>query len=114
VKLFWVEVSSNRTDWVVTNDLSQDKSEDTQKVCSVRWKIEEFHREFKQLTGVEACQCRHGRIQRNHIACAYLVWNCLKNIAYHSRCTVYQLKYGLLSDYLVEQLKSPTIRMVIA
>jgi hypothetical protein len=114
VKLFWVEVSSNRTDWVVTNDLSQNSSEDTQKVCGVRWKIEEFHREFKQLTGVEACQCRHGRIQRNHIACAFLVWNCLKNIAYRSRCTIYRLKHSLLSDYLIQQLKSPTIPMVIA
>ena len=36
----------------------------------MRWKIEEFHRELKQLTGVEACQCRQARIQRNHIACA--------------------------------------------
>jgi hypothetical protein len=33
----------------------------------------EFHRELKQLTGVEACQCRKARIQRNHIACALLV-----------------------------------------
>jgi hypothetical protein len=34
--------------------------------------IEEFHRELKQLTGVEACQCRKARIQRNHFACALL------------------------------------------
>ena len=45
-----------------------------QKVCKVRWQIQEFHRELKQLTGIESCQCRQGRIQRNHIACAILVW----------------------------------------
>ncbi|WP_228055418.1 hypothetical protein [Gloeocapsopsis crepidinum] len=41
-----------------------------QQVCSIRWKIEV---RSKQLTGVEACQCRKARIQRNHIACAMLV-----------------------------------------
>src|SRR3954453_2107948 len=74
VKLFRVAVSSNRTEWIVTNDLSQDSAQDTREVRGVRWKIEEFHREAKQLTGIEACQCRTGRIQRNHIACALLVW----------------------------------------
>jgi hypothetical protein len=53
----------------VTNDLSQDSTQDTQEVRGVRWKIEEFHREAKQLTGIESCQCRASRIQRNHIAC---------------------------------------------
>ena len=28
----------------------------------MRWKIEEFHREAKQLTGIESCQCQVGRI----------------------------------------------------
>ena len=35
-----------------------------------RWKIEEFHREVKQLTGLGFCQCRLRIIQENHIACA--------------------------------------------
>ncbi len=73
VKLFWVVVSANRTEWIVTNDLSQDSAQDAQEVRAVRWKIEKFHREAKQLTGIEACQCRASRIQRNHIACALLV-----------------------------------------
>lgn len=49
VKLFRVVVSSCRTEWIVTNDLSQDSTQDTQEVRGVRWKIEEFHREAKQL-----------------------------------------------------------------
>jgi len=58
VKLFRVEVSTHRTDWVVTNDLTQDSSLATQDACGLRWKIEQFHREAKQLTGIERCQCR--------------------------------------------------------
>jgi hypothetical protein len=48
------------------------------------------------------------------MACAILVWNCLKNIAYHSTQTVYQLKQSWLSGYLIEQLKHPTISMQLA
>jgi hypothetical protein len=80
-------------------------------VCDIRWKIEEFHRELKQLTGVEACQCRKARIQRNHINCALTVWLRLKDLAYKTGKTVYQLKYGLLSDYLIAQLKRPALPM---
>jgi len=74
VKLFRVVASDNRTDWVITNDPSQNLTGDTQKACAIRWKIEQFHREIKQVTGVEKCQCRKARIQRNLIAYAVLIW----------------------------------------
>ena len=113
VKLFRVIVSTDRTDYVATNDLSQSSIDVTQKVCKIRWKIEEFHREIKQLTGIESCQCRKARLQRNHIACAMLVWLRLKNLAYKTGQTVYQIKHNLLSNYLIEQLKRPEISMSI-
>ncbi len=112
VKLFRVTVSSHRTEFVATNDLTQADTDVVQDVCGIRWKIEEFHRELKQLTGVEACQCRNTR--RNHIACALLVWTRLKMIAYQSGKTVYQIKHRLLSDYLIEQLKHPSVQMTLA
>ena len=82
-------------------------------VCKIRWKIEEFHQEIKQLTGIESCQCRKARLQRNHIACAMLVWLRLNNLAYKTGQTVYQIKHNLLSNYLIEQLKRPEISMSI-
>jgi hypothetical protein len=51
VKLFRVVATSKRTEWVVTNDLSGDSTQDTREVRAVRWRLEEFHREAKQLTG---------------------------------------------------------------
>ena len=114
VELFRVVVSSRRTEWIVTNDLSRGSTQDTQEVRAVRWRIEEFHREAKQLTGIESCQCRVGRIQRNHIACALLVWSRLKNLAYQSGQTIYRIKHDLLHDYLVQQLKNPSVEMVLA
>jgi hypothetical protein len=114
VRLFRVEVSTHRTDWVVTNALTQDSAEATQQACGFRWKIEQLHREGKQVTGLERCQCRKARLQRNHIGCAFLVWVRLKHLAIQTGRTVYQLKHGLLDDYLIQQLKNPSLKMNLA
>ena len=114
VKLFRVVLSTQRTDYVVTNDMAQDATQAVQEVCSLRWKVEQFHRETKQLTGLEGCPCRKARIIRNHSACAILVWVRLKQVANQTKQTVYPLKHGLLSDYLRQQLKSPAIHMAFA
>ena len=104
VKVFRV-ASSRRTDYVATNDLSQSN------VSVVRWKIEQFHRESKQLTGLEKCQCRLPRIVRNHIASAFLVWVHLMRKAYEKGQTLYQVKHGLISEYLCQQLKPPLLKI---
>jgi len=114
VKLFRLVLSTQRTDFVVTNDLAQDDAQATQQVCGLRWKIEQFHRETKQLTGLEGCQCRLVRIVRNHIACAMLVWVRLKHLAALANQTVYRLKYGLLDDYMIQQLRNPSLPMTLA
>lgn len=114
VRLFRLVLSTERTDYVITNDVAQDSADATQEACGVRWKIEQFHREAKQLTGIESCQCRSARIQRNHIGCAMLVWVRLKAVAHEHRRSMYALKHGLLSDYLIQQLRDPSISMATA
>ena len=114
VKLFRVVLSTQRTDYIVTNEMEQDNVEVVQDVCGFRWKVEQFHRETKQLTGLEGNQCRKARIVRNHIGCAILVWIRLKQVAVETQRTVYQVKHGLLRDYLRQQLKSPSVQMCLA
>jgi len=114
VKLFRVVLSTQRTDYIVTNEMQQDNVEVVQDVCGFRWKVEQFHRETKQLTGIEGSQCRKARIVRNHIGCAFLVWVRLKQVAVETHRTVYQVKHGLLSDYLRQQLRSPSVQMRFA
>ena len=62
MKLFRVAISTNRTDYVATNDLSQSSTNFVQEVCKIRWRTEDFHREIKQITGIESCQCRKARL----------------------------------------------------
>ena len=88
--------------------MSQSDISATQQACGSRWKIEQFHREAKQVTGLEKCQCRLARIVRNHIGAAFLVWVHLMRQAHKTGQTLYQVKYGLISEYLCQQLKSPT------
>ncbi len=49
VKLFRVTVSTDRTDYVATNDLSQSSLDVAQQVCKIRWKIEEFQQSYKAV-----------------------------------------------------------------
>ncbi len=77
-------------------------------------RLSSFHREFKQLTEIEKCQCRKARIQRNHIACAVLVWVRLTQLARKAETNAYALTRTLLSDYLRKELRSLSISMAFA
>jgi Transposase DDE domain len=114
VKLFRLVVSTRRTDYVVTNDVTQNSLLDADQVCAWRWKIEQFHREAKRLTGFEKCQCRKAQIQRNHIACAFLVWTRLAQLARQAGQTLYSTKRGLLDEYLRSQLRNLDLVMTFA
>ena len=114
VKVFRVVLSTQRTDYVVSNEMAQDNVEVVQDVCGFRWKVEQLHRETKQLTRIEGCQCRNARIVRNHIGCAILVWVRLKQVAVETQRTIYHVKHDLLDDYLRQQLKSPTVQIYLA
>lgn len=113
MKLFRLVISNERTDYVISNDMTQDDSDVVRTHCGVRWKIEQFHRESKQVTGLEGCQCRLSRALRNHIACSFLVWAHLKRLASQLDTNVYRLKFSLLDNYMRQQLKNPSIPMLL-
>ena len=79
VKLFKVVAKNGDIDWIITNNLAATvTTQVAQEADNWRWQVEEFHRELKQLTGSEKCQCRKARSQRNHLACCYHAWVSLK------------------------------------
>jgi hypothetical protein len=55
-------------------DLGADDPQAAKQESNVRWLIEQFYREAKQLTGLQACQCRLARSQRNHTHCKRKGW----------------------------------------
>ncbi|MCP4944794.1 MAG: transposase [Planctomycetaceae bacterium] len=110
VRLFKVVAPNGDIDWIITNDLSSTMTTQViQDADDLRWHIEQLHRELKQLTGSEKCECRQQRSQRNHIACCYHAWLSLKVKAQHLEKSLYAMKHDLLYDYLRAELRDPRI-----
>lgn len=114
VRLFKVVATNGDVEWVITNGdrPTEPTTHSVQEENEVRWQVEQFHREVKQLTGTEACQCRKARSQRNHIACCYHAWLSLKVAAQRVGKTLYRAQSDLLSDYLRAELRNPHISAV--
>jgi len=110
VQLFKVVAPNGDIEWVITNHPQGTfTTPDIQNENAVRWQIEPLHRELKQLTGSEKCECRKARSQRNHLACCYLAWVSLKVKAQQWGKTLYAAQHDLLSDYLRAELRDPRI-----
>lgn len=110
VKLFKLVATNGDSDWVVTNDPDSSLcSQVVQDTNDVRWQVEELHRELKQLTGTEQCQCRKARSQRNQLACCYHAWLSLKVHAKRLHKTLYQVRTDLFRDYLRAELANPRL-----
>lgn len=111
VQLFKIVATNGGIEWVITNRAPGSiHTQVIQEENQVRWCIEQLHRELKQLTGIERCQCRKQRAQRNHFACCYHAWFSLKVFAKKLGKTLYQVKHDLWSDYLRNELRNPRIR----
>jgi hypothetical protein len=110
VQLFKVVAPNGDIEWVITNHPEGTfTTSDIQDENAVRWQIEQLHRELKQLTGTEHCECRKARSQRNHIACCYHAWLSLKVKAQQLGKSLYAVQRDLLSDYLRAELRDPRI-----
>lgn len=118
VRLFKVVAKNGDIEWVITNlPLKQKEdgshtpitTQDVQDANAVRWQIEQIHRELKQLVGTEKCQCRKARSQRNHLACCYHAWLTLRMRARDKIVSVYEAKSNLFRDYLMAELRKPTM-----
>lgn len=110
VQLFKVVAPNGDIEWVITNHPEGTfTTADIQDENAERWQIEQLHRELKQLTGSEKCECRKARSQRNHLACCYLAWLSLKVKARQLGKSLYAVQHDLFSDYLRAELRDPRI-----
>src|SRR5690606_967978 len=73
VTVFKFVVKNGRIDYVTTNQENPTRDW-ILAIIKARWSIEVYHRELKQTCGIERCQARTSRAQRNHICLAILAW----------------------------------------
>ncbi len=109
VRLFKLVTPNGDIDWVITNSDAPLTADDVQDENTKRWQVEQLHRELKQLTGIEKCQCRKQRAQRNHIACCYQAWLAIKTQADRVGKSLYALVHDLLYEFLRAELRDPRI-----
>jgi hypothetical protein len=117
VRLFKIVAPNGDIDWLITNRSDTGEgdnqraitAQDVEAQNALRWQIEQLHRELKQLTGSEKCQCRKARSQRNHLACCYLAWLSLKVHAQSLKVTLYTARNQVWETFLRAQLRDPAI-----
>lgn len=69
VRVFGVAARDGGTDHWATGDLGMTDLERV-RFADCSWAVESYHRGVKQCTGIERCQCRSARAQRNHVGLA--------------------------------------------
>ena len=108
LKLFRLMVHSNRTDYIVTNDnVAICTSEEATEACPFRWKIEQYHREVKQITGIFKRQARKAKAQRKHIVTSILAWIVIHAEACAKNMNIYKLKNQPLKDFQMQVWRRP-------
>jgi hypothetical protein len=110
LRLFQI-TAKHRVEYIVTNDVSVETTKAAKQVGGFRWKIEQFHREAKQLTGVSKCQARKGRKQRNHICIAFIVWHQLNELSKQMKTSLYEVKHIPLREYQKQLWRNPAYRL---
>jgi putative transposase len=83
IRVFRIVTPDGDTEYWATNDLTMPPFEREQLANQV-WKIETYHRGLKQFCGVEHCQARTARAQRNHIGWAIRAF---LRLEHHRICT---------------------------
>ena len=104
-RFFKVVATNGDIEWMITNHPGFISTQVTKAASDVRWQIEHLHRELKQLTGTEKCQCRKARAQRTHLALCYQAWLAIRVKATSLKKTMYAVINELYGDFLRAQLR---------
>ena len=104
ITVFRFVAKNGRTDYIGTN-IDNPTSEQILDFVKQRWSIEVFHRELKQTCGLECCQARTGRAQRNHIGLAILSWINQAKLRNKYNCSFYSLKWDVIKDAISLKLR---------
>ena len=110
VQVFRVVAPNGDTTHWATNDLGLDES-GRLVFGELSWSIEEYHRGLKQFTGVERCQVRAERGQRNHIGCAIRAFVRLEYHRFTTGVSWFAAKYALVREAVRAYLADPIYRL---
>lgn len=104
VSVFKFEAKNGRIDYITTN-MENPSRDGVEAIMRARWSVEVYHRELKQTCGIERCQARTGRAQRNHICLAIKVWIDKHMRRIHDRITLYEQNWQVVKQAISESIR---------
>lgn len=113
IKAFKIVSKNGDIGYWATNDLDMN----VLKCLSLgekTWGIEEYHREVKQYCGIERCQARSARAQKNHIGFSIRAFLRLASVSYVTGKSCFELKYGIIRDAVRNYLANPYLTLTLS
>lgn len=104
VTVFKFVAKNGRVDYVTTNQNNPTR-ESVKAIVDARWSIEVYHRELKQTCGIERCQARTGRAQRNHICLAIIAWVDKYKRRIIDKLSVYRQDWQVIKNSIAVEIK---------
>jgi hypothetical protein len=110
VKVFRIAAPDGDTEYWATNDLTMDPGM-RRHYAEISFAIENYHRDIKQHCGVDGCQARSERAQRNHIGMSLRAFLRLEWHFFSTGVSAFAVKTNLVVDAIRNYLAHPTIRL---
>lgn len=105
IKVFKFVAPTGRIDYIGTNQIDSSRSW-VEGIMKARWSVEVFHREIKQTCGIERCQARTGRAQRNHICLVFQAWLQQHQRRMQQGMSFYQQKWNVIKDSISTHIRA--------
>lgn len=106
IKVFKTVATDGDVEYWATNDLQMNELARV-KYAQEAWTIENFHRGIKQFSGVERCQARSRRAQRNHIGFALRAFLRLEVHCYNKGISWFEAKTEIIREAVRAYLAKP-------
>jgi putative transposase len=112
VRVFRNDAKDGVAEYWATNDLGMEAGT-RQQYAELSFAIENYHRELKQTCGVERCQVRRSRAQRNHIGLAVRAFLRLEHHFFTTGVSGFEAKLRLIREAVRGYLARPWITLPI-
>lgn len=106
IKVFKLVFKDGNIEYLATNDTNVSAS-DVERIYGKRWSIEQYHKGLKQQCGLEKCQARTARIQRNHIWCSITAFIALELHRIKTGVSLPEAKLSITRNAIQEYLLAP-------
>jgi putative transposase len=110
IRVFRVVATNGDTDHWATSDVQMDALTRL-KYGEFSWRIEEYHRGVKQFCGVERCQARRVKVQRNHIGLSIRAFLRMECHCFTLGISWFEAKLNVIRNAVRTYLANPSMRL---